>query len=91
MFCTSDGAGDVTQPDALVLGEVRRNGLVNGGVVLVEPAALGRGESVNVDRIEIDRRAGEILEVHELAELVLHALPAEQLALDADAVGILNV
>ena len=70
---------------------MRRDGLIHGGVVLVEPAALRRGKRIHVDRIEIDWRAGEVLEVHELAELVLDTLPAEQFALDADAVSILDV
>lgn len=89
--CKTDGAGDVAQPDALILCEVRRDGLIHGGVVLVEPAALGHGEGVNVDRVEVDRRAGEILEVHELSKLVFDTLAAEKLALDADAVGALDV
>ena len=60
-------------------------------MVLVEPAALGHGEGVNVDRVEVNRRAGEIPEVHELSKLVLDTLPAEKLALDADTVGVLDV
>ena len=66
-------------------------GIVHGGVVLVEPAALCRGERVNVDRVEIDRRERQVLEAHKLTIHVLLRFSAEGQVFSADPVAALDV
>lgn len=70
---------------------MRSQRLIYQFLVRVEFSDIADVHILRVDRVDVERAEGQVLEFQELTVLVVLAFLADQLVLDADAVAALDV